>query len=143
MEAYDVVVLRDVRAPREETAGFRWVRLGVGLQEAQRSLCVARAERKVALVVPVRYRDATVAETEARRVVEQALRSLPALDRADLSALSSGSNEGACWHFSAQDYSARARDLLPRERVFLVDRLDGHLWSAEESAAFYALSATP
>jgi hypothetical protein len=131
---YDVVILGGVGAEtNDETPNVEWTTVGGELAEAREVLRKARAERKAALVVPARYRQAKLSQAAAREIARESLASLTEDEKADLSALSDGEDEGAFWHFSVEDYAAQARGLIPGKRRFLVDKLDGHLWSHEEA----------
>jgi hypothetical protein len=141
---YDVVILGLVGAEADdESPKVKWTILGGDLAEAREVVRKARAERKVALVVPTRYRQAKLSKATAREIARASLSSLAEDEKADLSALSDGEDEGAFWHFSVEEFAAQARGLSPGTRRLLVDKLDGHLWTHEEATSFWRLSALP
>jgi hypothetical protein len=83
-----------------------------------------------------------MSQERARSIAAEALQSIRCSEGGRLSELSGGADEGAFWHFTADDYAAQERGLIPGTKSFFVDKLDGRLWSSSEATAFWALSRT-
>jgi len=139
-DKFDVyVVTRRINAPVPEP---EWIRMEGNLTEVLATLRQVRAAGGNGLVVPTRYRDWRVSRDQAQALALQAFRSIRESTSDIFSDLSEPEDEGACWIFSAENYTAQERGVIPGARSIRVDKLDGHIWSQSEAAAFLRLSAT-
>ena len=126
-------------APSDEIR--EWLELGGSLADAQRALRKVRENGGLGVVVPMRYRTAEVTEEEAKAIAQTAFDGLRGDFAGTFSELSDGGDEGAFWHFTVEDFEAQARGVIPGTRSFIVDKVDGRLWSQDEVTEFWRLSA--
>ena len=135
---YDVfVATRKVNTDSEP----EWIRLDAPLADARAALRNLRDAGGNGLVVPSRYRNPVVSRADARTLAAESLRSVRESVPDRYSDLDDGEDEGACWIFCAENHTAQEHGLIPRRRSFRVDKLDGHIWSEPETAAFLVLSS--
>jgi hypothetical protein len=135
---YDVfVVTRKINSATPE-----WVRLDATLADARAALRHVRVAGGNGLVVPSTYRLAVVSRTDARTLAVGALRSVRERAPDSYSDLDDGDDEGACWLFQADNFTAQEQGVIPGVRSIRVDKLDGHIWSETETTAFLVLSST-
>jgi hypothetical protein len=138
-DKYDVfVATRRINSSSEP----EWIRLNASLADARsalRRVCEAGGN---GLVVPSRYGSANVNKAGARALAVEALGSLRERAPDSYSDLDEGNDEGACWLFQAENFTAQEQGVIPGVRSFRIDKLDGHVWSETETVAFLALSST-
>jgi hypothetical protein len=89
-----------------------------------------------ALAVPIAYRAAPLSEEAAARIATAFLDKLAANTGHRLGALVHGGGSAHCWHFSADDPDAQSLGVEPGIVSVRIDRLDGHVWTAQECVEF-------
>ncbi|HYA00342.1 MAG TPA: hypothetical protein VEK76_08330 [Candidatus Binatia bacterium] len=143
---YDLVHVRTATGAPGHRSGVSLFRFEFEFMGESLSLEDARSRRRsldrhgiTALIVPERYREPALSAGEARSRAEEAVREEKKVGRSSrVGGLRLHAEHPMFFTFLAPDAEAKRAE-GSSGRLITVDRCDGHLWSDEETTAYFSL----